>query len=471
MKFQERKILFSISTLGVLLFFGLWLKGLSYPFVYDDQWTIVNNPAVRGPISRPTQFFADPRTVALPDVGMHTTIYRPLATLMFALDAHLWGLKPALFRFWNVVGHFFNGVLLFLVLWRRLGLKKIPSLLAVFIFWFHPVQVETVQWITQRSNVFCLFFMLTALYFFLENPISTTSRILGGTAFLLALLSKEVGVVTPVLLLALDKNRKTHVRLYVALGLMALSYVLLRSGLLGQFGQRAFRGGDWLGNGLIGAVSFLEYIKLLLWPWSLTISHYQYVDSPWESVWPWVGVVAQLLFFGCVLILWKIKQVRVWQALLWVYISLFLVLGFFPTDTFVAERFLYMALPGFALLLAVLFGNFSLGKAVLAALLIFYVGRSYERIDVFQTERQLWQSAVETEPNNAFAWASLGSAYAVEGDNEKAVQAYYRCLQSGPSSHLAKAVLSNLSRLAIARKDYTEALIWMQKASRVEPPS
>ncbi|OVE76650.1 hypothetical protein BVX98_05005 [bacterium F11] len=461
------------KVFGIALFVGfcgLWFSGLSHPYIYDDQWTIVKNESIHSvlPIHR---FFLDSETVAATDVNMHKTIYRPLPTLSFAIQNALSGLNPLSFRIWNVVGHFLGGILLLVFLRRWGNLKAFPCLLAVGIFWFHPVQVETVHWITQRSNIFCFLFSLLSLILLLDRKKGNHYLWGGLVSYGAALLSKEWAIVLPFLFLVAEWDWKKNRKLFFGLVAVSLAYLLMRYQILGQLGQREFRSNQFLTNWLVGRASWWEYLKLLIFPAHLTVSHHQYVDEPVRSAGSWIGLMLEIGFLlGCV---WSFRKKR-WallEGMLWIYFPLILVLGFFPTDTFVAERFLYFSVAGFGWLIAQgMNGRHQKWKLGLSfILLLLFWGRSFSRIQDFKTEVTLWESATQKEPENAFATSCLAVAYQNKGEDEKAIVAFKESLKKKPSRELAFGVLNNLSLLYLERNEPDKALEWINKALSIHP--
>ncbi|MBI4056660.1 MAG: tetratricopeptide repeat protein [Elusimicrobia bacterium] len=453
-----------------LFFWGIWLSGVSTPFVYDDHWIIVQNPAIRKifPLHR---FFLDPHTSASPTTGMSQTIYRPLATLSFALDLKLWSLRPFFFRLENILGHFLVGLLCAwgLRTWGRLSPEA--SLFAAAVFWFHPVQVETVQWITQRSNILCLLGVLGSLHFFCKTQ-PHTFHLLGGFALYgAALLAKEAAAPLPLILFLTDERRTRHKKRYCLLIGLTLLYVLVRTQILGQLGQRAYREENFFSNLLIGGLSWWEYIKLWAFPVSLTISHDQTILSPWESPWPWGGFLSEVGFILGGIWMWRKGNHRATAAMGWMLGGLLPVLGIIPTDTFVAERFLYIPTLGLAWGLGQCYDRtVSSWRSWVALLLILGYGwRTHQRIKDFRSEVALWESAAQTEPSNAYATLCLALAHEQAGHLEQAAQLYPQALLKNPSQDMAFAACNNLASIYIRLRQPHKALIWAEKALKIYP--
>jgi hypothetical protein len=150
------------AVLLSLLVVAAFARSLGGGFVWDDQRFIAENPAVVSPASW-LAFFTDPTTA---DTFGARGILRPMRTLEFALDHALFGLSPAAFRIHSLLWHLAASVALLSVL-RRL-LPDPRAALVAAVFWaVHPVQAESVAFVSSRGDVamgaLCLVSILFAM--------------------------------------------------------------------------------------------------------------------------------------------------------------------------------------------------------------------------------------------------------------------------------------------------------------------
>src|SRR5262249_41223605 len=126
----------------------------------------------------------------------------PLLHSAFWLEHRLWGNAVAPYHAVNVLLHATAGCLLLLVL-RRLHVPGAP--LAASVFALHPVNVESVAWISEQKNTLSLVLSLAALGTSLRFDEARRPRgyVLASALFLLALLTKTVAATLPAALLVI----------------------------------------------------------------------------------------------------------------------------------------------------------------------------------------------------------------------------------------------------------------------------
>ncbi len=169
---------------GVLLAYQpVWRAG----FIWDDDVHLTANPCIVGPLG-----FKEIWTSS-------AAIYYPLVLTSFWLQHALWGLNPGPYHVVNVLVHLACALLL----WRALHVLKIRGAWLGAALWaLHPVQVESVAWITELKNTqSCFFYLLTVLGFLRWLERREWSRYaLVLLSAMAAILSKSSTVMLPVVL-------------------------------------------------------------------------------------------------------------------------------------------------------------------------------------------------------------------------------------------------------------------------------
>ena len=93
--------------------------------------------------------------------------YRPFLRLTLWIDKVLWGLEPSFMHLENVLIHALNTVLVMLLaqkVFSAMELKR-PELplLSALIFALHPINTESINWISGRTDPLATIFILTAV--------------------------------------------------------------------------------------------------------------------------------------------------------------------------------------------------------------------------------------------------------------------------------------------------------------------
>src|SRR5438105_15740283 len=162
-------------------------------FVWDDDRYVTHNYLLSAPdglrriwfsLDAPSQYF-------------------PLTYTVLRIERSLWDLHPSGYHWVNILLHLANAFLV----WGLLARLKIPGAwLASAIFALHPIQVESVAWISELKNVLMGFFFVLTLIAWIEYADATGSRrrifYLAAIAFyLLALFAKSTACTLPAALL------------------------------------------------------------------------------------------------------------------------------------------------------------------------------------------------------------------------------------------------------------------------------
>lgn len=162
-KMLDRKLLAAaaIAALTVIVY----SNSFTAPFQLDDFGSIVNNDAIRSPINllEIWKFYSN----------------RFILYLTFAINFSIHDTAPIGYHIVNTILHAFNGFVIFLIFKEILSLKHFAfrmagrykntiSVLAALIFVCHPIQVNAVTYIVQRTASLAACFYFLAIYFFIR---------------------------------------------------------------------------------------------------------------------------------------------------------------------------------------------------------------------------------------------------------------------------------------------------------------
>jgi tetratricopeptide (TPR) repeat protein len=164
---------------------------------YDDRGYVTNNPNVTGGITLDSAVWAFSKP--------HAVNWHPLTSLSHILDCEIYGLNPAGHHMTSVLIHTANSMLLFFVLCKMTGVVWQSAFVAA-IFAIHPLQVDSVAWVSERKTVLSgLLWLLTIAAYLRYAQQPTTRRYLWVIlAYALCIMTKPIVVTLPFALLLLD---------------------------------------------------------------------------------------------------------------------------------------------------------------------------------------------------------------------------------------------------------------------------
>lgn len=207
-------IKFMSGLIGILcLTYFTYAPGLSGGFIFDDAINLENINVY----NRFDGFEAIIRYILSYESG---SLKRPITTISFLFNSSSWPADPYYFKLTNLILHLFNGGLLFVVSNKILLLlkincneAKIMAIVNMTIWLLHPFFVSTTLYVIQRMAMLPATFILLGFYIYLTGREIIINNKNKGRLLLfvsvyiftiLAVLSKENGVILPILLLILE---------------------------------------------------------------------------------------------------------------------------------------------------------------------------------------------------------------------------------------------------------------------------
>ena len=415
--------------------------------------------------------------------------YAPLQMLGYMFDFAIWGLEPFGFLLHNLCLHSLNGGLLYLLL-RALKASPLAAFLGALLFLVHPVQVESVAWVSQRKNLLAMFFFLISLNayhrYVVNKVLQKTFFWVAVITFLFALLSKSVAVVLPVVLVAYDFLLRPFDRRWLRCAVEKIPFLLLAAvfAWIAMESQSTttlqwaggiaseYHGGSAYATFLTMLTVYQKYLLNIVWPSGLSASY-----SPDILVAADVRILLpSLLLFMTVCSPLLFKNSNRTKAFFWV--SVFIV-GFVPVMqivplvTLMNDRYLYFPMLGLCGFLALVIDHqpFPASKFAVFAFGLFLITMScltIERIPVWNNSTALWKDTTFKEKRSALAWYGLGVAHYNEGNYPKAIQSYQEALRVKP---LYPAASYNLAIVFVLEGSFQEAERLLLEYRRGNPNS
>lgn len=131
--------------------------------------------------------------------------WHPLTVLSLATDYIVSDKNLIFYHFMNTIIHILNATLIYVV-FIKLTRNKRASVLTAIIFTIHPLNVETVVWISERKGLLSTFFALCSIYFYIlyKEKLINRFRVISVLFFALSLLSKPTTAPVVFILSLLD---------------------------------------------------------------------------------------------------------------------------------------------------------------------------------------------------------------------------------------------------------------------------
>jgi tetratricopeptide (TPR) repeat protein len=472
--------------LGLAVALAAWTIAVYAPvrefeFVnYDDNLYVVDNAHITQGLSWDNAVWS---LTAFENSNWH-----PLTLLSHMLDVQIFGLDPGAHHVVNLALHVVNVVLLFALL-AGTTLQPWPSAFAAALFAVHPLNVQTVAWVSERKSLLSTAFWLVALLAYAAHRRAPDAQKRVAVVLLaaLALAAKPMAVTLPLTLALFDvwplgtrtSGTGSSLRrdLPLLAPLVALSFACGVLTLLAQRTTNALQSVDtysWpvrLGNAI---VAYAWYLKAMLWPAGLAA----FYPHPMTTL--TLGVIlassAVLLAIG----VGAVAKRRAFPALAvgwWWYVgTLAPVVGIIQVGVQAyADRYAYVPLIGIFVALVWSAARLTEGRPVAVRRAVIVAGVAWiatlsvatrAQLPYWHDSVSLFQRAIDVVPDNALAHNNLGMALVAEGRMADALVHFEKAKEIAPLDTDARSNLGNALR---ALRRPAEAVIAYEKALEQSP--
>lgn len=471
--FESREKLLRICCLLLVLATVALYNPLSRaPFLnYDDDAYVVQNSHLRGGLNW--------NTVTWAFTTHDLSNWHPLTWLSHALDVRMFGLKPEGHHYVNVLFQALNVVLLFLLLERCTGALW-RSFMVAALFAVHPINVESVAWISERKNVLSMAFFLLGLLAYVSyvRKVSIVRYLAVFFCFACGLMAKPQVITFPFVLLLMDywplqrvasgeEEGKSGIRQrhfsWLVVEKIPLFALSLASALITMKVQTdaihlelPFRAR--LENALI---SYVEYLWKFIWPVDLAPLYPHPMLHVSASRAAMAGLLLVLI---TILVMVGRKQRYIPVGWFWFLGTMVPMIGLVQVGVqSMADRYAYI--PFIGLLIALCWGAADLMEqqevpwfvtAVMSAVVLAgFGGMCYRQVGYWDDNLKLWSHTLEITHDNYIAEDCMATALLAEGRIDDAAEHLRSAVRINPQDPLGNL---NLAFYEQQHRKFSEAI-------------
>ncbi|MBC2716161.1 MAG: tetratricopeptide repeat protein [Desulfobacteraceae bacterium] len=427
--------------------------------------------------------------------------WHPVTWVSHMADCQLFGLNAGMHHLMNVIFHVMNALLLFVIFYKMTGALWQSAFVAV-VFAVHPINVESVAWVSERKNLLStLFWMLSMLAYayYVKKP-SARRYFLLTIPFILGLLAKPMLVTLPCVFLLMDfwplgrlrlfplpssrhiqtdppswQSAPVHQLIAEKLPLLIISFFSVGISLFSAHMSRQIISAENIPLSLRlenAVVSYVKYIGNLFCPKDLAV-FYPFPDT--IPVWQVVSAAVILLLITAAAVRLIQKAPYLIVGWLWYLGTLFPVSGISQHGRWpeMADRWAYI--PEIGLLIIIAWGGASLlarlpGRrfilpTIAATVITLLALTAKYQAAYWENSIALFEHALDVTKNNSVAHFNLGIALTKTGKTDEAIRHYQRALRIDPNHPDIHINLGN----ALAQKGYIDkAILHLSAAVKID---
>lgn len=460
---EKRTQLVIIAVLTFLAYSNIFRN----EFVIDDRAFIVDWQ-VKNSLGNVVEFFKG----AVP--SGHEGVYRPLRSIIYALDWRLFGDKPFGYHLQSILIHLASTVLVYLIVetlieanFKRMKANErmghLLPFLAALLFGLHPIHTETITYIASSVESIGIVFFLLSFYLFLKFSQRQKRQemlyIWSVGLAILAYLTTELTLALPLVIILYEicfkkitlRNFNKRLIFYSPYLVFAVIYILIRFLVIGVGARGPYLADSVYLTVLTMTKVFVKYLSLLILPINQANNHiisegieaFVYRDYRTGSI--MAQSILDLEILAAILVILVLlagavgvikKQPIFSFGIGWFFLTLLPVSEIVPQGSVLNEKFLY--LPSFGLIFVLVWLIAKLDKLkiknlsliVLFTIALIFALLTFIRNKDWRDDITLWSRDVQRSPNdNAYAYFQLGNAYVSRGAVDLAVENFQRSFE------------------------------------------
>ncbi|MDI9357019.1 MAG: glycosyltransferase family 39 protein, partial [Chitinophagaceae bacterium] len=367
--------------------------------------------------------------------------YRPVLGASFILDSQVVNISADMYHISNVCIHLFVCIVLFFFL-QRWGYSQLFSFLGALIFAVHPLFTQAIGWVFGRNDTllgfFCLLSMCMGLLFFEKKKI--VFLFFFAISFFLVLLTKETGVVLPIICIAIPfvhkqiSFRERYLEMVVfcivticivIVWWMLRSFALENASTLLHYER--FRDVEYGWNVFLHNLPLLsESVAKFFVPISL---------STWSTYSVFTTTLG-IIVIGLLFLVGYWFQIP-WKMVLWLLVWWIIFLlppmvfinTSLPLSDYLEHRIYVSAIAYIFFILEIITSLEKHANRILFLCICIAIAlgtKTFFYVKTFENEKTFWTNATESSPTRADAWGILGCYYY---DKDKDYVNAERCLK------------------------------------------
>ena len=455
--------------------FASYAPALRNDFVWDDTALILRDPLIRSWQLIPEAFqhflFID----ATP-----SDFYRPIQRLTYLADYAAFVFKPAGYHLTSILCHFGAALALLLLAnellrgWNFEEPKRRWLAFSAALVWaVHPVHTAAVAYISGRADPLAAMFGFLGLYCGIRAAPSARAnrwllQLATAALFLLSALSKESGLIFPILLIAILILRKSWRQILTAslvVVFVAVTYLSLRLPAEHFPAPQLRPPAPLLVRPIIVARAFAEYTGLILFPANLhmdrDVESHPAGTTDARTAWRELQTLLGIILIAAALY-WLIRSrkgdLATFACLILAAIAYIPVSGAFPLNATIAEHWLYLPAAFLFLAAVIALSRLRVATPVAAGVLgLFVVGfcaRTFLYTLDWKNQRTFLERTIAAGGDSPRMLINLASQELHDGQLDSAKKHLDAALEKEPNQPFA---VINLAVVALRKEDYATA--------------